>query len=118
MFNPSTGAVLAVVTVGSSPGALAYDPANQDVYVSNYASNSVSVISSVTNAVVATITSGQAPSWITYSPANKDLYVIDSNYPYGITVINGVTNVLVTTIQAQSGSAAYDPANQTSMPSR
>jgi YVTN family beta-propeller protein len=112
VVNPSTGAVVTTVTVGSSPGALAYDPASQDVYVSNYASNSVSVISSITNAVVATITAGQAPSWITYSPANKDIYVVDSNYPYGITVINGVTNVLVTTIQAQAGSAVYDPANQ------
>jgi len=112
VVNPRTDAVVTTVTVGSSPGVLAYDPASQDVYVANYGSNTVSVISSVSNAVVATITSGQAPMWITYSPANRDLYVTDTNYPYGITVVNGVTNALLTTISAEAGSTIYDPSNQ------
>ncbi len=112
VVNPTTDSVVTTVTAGSGPWILAYDPASQDVYASNYDSNTVSVISSATNGVVATIASGQQPMWITYDPANKDLYVIDSTYPYGITVINGVTNSLITTIQGEAGNAVYDPANQ------
>ena len=49
--------------------------------------------------------------WITYNPTNKDVYVIDSTTPYGITIINGVTNVLITTLQIEAGNAIYDPVN-------
>ena len=91
---------------------MAYDPASQDVYVSNYASNTISVISSATNGVVTTITGLEQPTFIVYNPANSDLYVVDSAYPYGITVINGVTNAVVTTLQGEAGNVIYDPANQ------
>ena len=112
VIDTATQSVVTTVTVGSSPWVIAYDPANQDVYVSNYASNTVSVISSSTNTVIATISTGDQPLWITYSPANNDIYVINSATPYGITVINGATNTVLTTIQAEASSAIYDPANQ------
>ena len=111
VINPDTNQVVTTITVGSSPGVLAYDPANQDVYVSNYDSNTVSVISSSTNKVVATVSTGDGPMWITYDPANNDIYVIDSTTPYGITVVDGVNNVLVTTLQIEASNAMYDPAN-------
>jgi len=112
VVNTATSSVVTTITVGSSPWVVAYDPANQDVYVSNYGSNTVSVISSSTNAVIATLSTGDNPLWITYSPANNDLYVIDSTLPYGVTVISGTTNTVLTTIQVDGTGAIYDPANQ------
>jgi DNA-binding beta-propeller fold protein YncE len=107
-MDPSTGSVVATVPVGFGPQTVAYDPANHDVYVASAAS--ISVISP-DNQVVATIKSLDAPTYMIYNPVNQEIYVTQSNPPYGIAVINAVTNSLVTTIRIEAFSATFDPAN-------
>src|SRR6266850_2514012 len=65
----------ATVPVGPSPFALAFDPVNGDVYVANFNSRTVSVISGSSNAVVANVTVGSHPSAMAVDTANGDIYV-------------------------------------------
>ena len=108
VLNPSTGSIVATVTVGSGPGNLTYDPANHDMYVAN--GDSVSVISPQ-NDLVATVEPLVTPTYMIYNSLNQEIYVIQSGYPYGIAVINAVTNSLVTMIPIEAFSATFDPAN-------
>jgi DNA-binding beta-propeller fold protein YncE len=108
-LDPSNGGILATVAVGSAPGALAYDPANHDIYVTS--GDSVSVISPDGNHVVATLNAMAAPTYLTYSSVSQEFYVTQSEYPYGIAVINAVDNSLVTEIPVEAFSATFDPAS-------
>jgi YVTN family beta-propeller protein len=108
-LDPSSGRTVASIAVGSGPGALAYDPANHDIYVTN--ADSLSVIDPVGNTVVATVESLAAPTYMTYNSVNQQIYVIQSGDPYGIAVINAVDNSLVTEIPIDAFSATFDPAN-------
>ena len=60
---------------GLYPNGVAYDPANNYVYVTNGGSNSVSVINGATNTVVNSITVGSEPYGVAYDPANNYVYV-------------------------------------------
>jgi DNA-binding beta-propeller fold protein YncE len=108
VLNPSTGNIVATVTVGSGPGNLTYDPANHDIYVAN--DDSVSVISPQ-NDLVATVKPLVTPTYMIYNSVNQEIYVIQSGFPYGISVINAVTNSLVAMIPIEAFSATFDPAN-------
>jgi YVTN family beta-propeller protein len=46
VINTTTNSVVGTITVGQSPVSVAYDPANEEMYVTNSGSDSVSVISS------------------------------------------------------------------------
>src|SRR2546428_13753779 len=67
------GTVIATIPVGDYPFGVAYDSGNGYVYVANYNSNNVSVISGTT--VVATIPVGDRPSGIVYDGGNGYVYV-------------------------------------------
>ena len=125
VVNPTSKAVVATVSV-PSPLVLAYDSANNDIYVGSDNPQSggfspVSVISGATNTLVATIAGSfngpNIPNQILYNPANNDLYVTNNNAPNYLTVISGTTNTLVTNIQLApvggggAGAAVYDPSN-------
>ncbi|MGC8631961.1 MAG: YncE family protein [Thermoprotei archaeon] len=68
------------------PVALVYDPSNNDIYVANYRSGTVSVISGATNAVIATIPVGSHPFGVAYDPKNQAVYVANY-YPDSMTII-------------------------------
>jgi YVTN family beta-propeller protein len=53
--------VIKNIPVGIHPVDVAFNPTNNDMYVSNQASNTVSVIDSSTNTVVTTIPVGSGP---------------------------------------------------------
>ena len=76
---------IATVPVGDLPIQLKFSPANNNVYVANTGSNTVSVISSSNNNVIATIPVGANPSALEFSPANNatinstsTIYVVNS----------------------------------------
>lgn len=69
--------VSATITVGTNPGAIAYDPADGNVYVADNGSAQVSVIGSG-NTVVATLKVGTGPSAVVYDNSTGLIYV--SNY--------------------------------------
>lgn len=89
--------IITNISVGSGAGTPAYDPSDGDLYVPNFQSSNVSVISTQSNSLVATVSAGTYPSSATYDPFNGDIYV--GNLGSGnLSVISGITNRLVATI--------------------
>ena len=64
------------MTVGESPFAIAFNDNNQNMYVTNLGSGTVSVIDQ-NNDVVDTVTLGDFPRGIAYNPSNEHLYVVN-----------------------------------------
>ena len=67
--------VAKTVAVGLNPRAVVYDPGNNEIYVTNQGSGTVSVISGSSNTVVDTITVGSGPFWVVYDSGNNEIYV-------------------------------------------
>ncbi|MDA4123232.1 MAG: PQQ-binding-like beta-propeller repeat protein [Thaumarchaeota archaeon] len=116
--NTSTGRIEAYAIVPSSisvmddPFGVTHDTANDLIYVANYGSGSVSVISDARLAVLTTIDVGSEPMGIAYDSANGYLYVTNSGSDT-VSVISGLTNQVVGTVSVGSSpqGAAYDPKN-------
>lgn len=85
----STGAVIADIGVGQDPNGLAFHPDGQQLFVSNFNSGSISVISRTSNTVTVTHTVGGAPQDIAVDPQGKELYIADQ--AGGVKVVNLVT---------------------------
>ncbi len=89
-----------------------FNPSNDNVYVSNYRSNDVSVIDSSTNAVVATVDVGSQPMYLVFNPSNDNVYV--SNYRSNdVSVIDSSTNAVVATVDvgSQPRDIVFNPSN-------
>ncbi|MCL4324933.1 MAG: hypothetical protein M1144_05680, partial [Candidatus Thermoplasmatota archaeon] len=70
------GTLTATTATGSSPWGVAYDSGNGYVYVANYGSNNVSVLSGAK--VVASVPVGTSPSGVGYDSANGYVYVTNA----------------------------------------
>ena len=102
--------VLAVVTTGSSPYHVAVSPDGTRAYISNFGSDTVTVIDAATDAVVATISVGLAPEGVAISPDGELVYVaIDRSN--SVTVIDTATNTVIGSIGVvdRAGSVAFSP---------
>ena len=84
------------------------------MYIANFGSNTVSVISSLTNTVVATIPVGSNPLTAVYAPANRDLYVMN-RFSTFVSVIDSSTNTVIINIPVGQGPswATYNPSDNT-----
>ncbi len=107
VIGPSIGA-------GRGPYAVAYDPANGYLYVTNVFGDNLTVINAIDNRVVVpSIGVGNGPTAVAYDPANGFLYV--SNWGSdNVTVVNAATDrVVIPSIGVGRGpdDVAYDPAN-------
>jgi len=71
--------VIATITVGDKPNDIAFDSANNRMYVTNYNDDTVSVINTANNSVIATITVGDNPHGIAFDSANNRMYVVNAN---------------------------------------
>lgn len=130
VINGSTNKVVANVTVGDYPQALAFDSGNGDLYVTTLY-GTVSVIDGSVNKAVVNITTGGYPDGVAYDPESGDIYVcvqvpipvgphmfnpipIDvAAYNGNVSVIDGSTNAVVATVpvgQTPSG-IAFDPSD-------
>mgnify|MGYP000150237645 CR=1 FL=1 len=107
------GDIIATISVGSSPQGIAFDSANNRMYVANYGPNTVSVINTATNAVIATISVGSNPYDVAFDSANNRMYV--ANYGGNtVSVIDTSDNsVDPSTISVGSGprDITFDSAN-------
>jgi len=107
--------VTSTIPVGNGPMGMAYDFKNGKVYVTNFMSNTVSVIDGNTNNVISTIPLGSnaSPVDIAFDSANGKVYV--TNFNAGtVSVIDGNTNRVTGTIQGLGQGVfaiAYDSAN-------
>ena len=104
VFSASTGSV---VTNIPGPGggsdhtdavsAVVYDPANQQVYVSDSGSSQVTVIAASSNTILSNLTVGSAPCGMAYDSSNGYLYV--SNYgSSNLSVIDTSDDVVIGSI--------------------
>src|SRR3989475_327574 len=102
------GTVIATIPVGDYPFGVAYDSGNGYVYVANYNSNNVSIISGTT--VVATIPVGGGPSGIAYDSGNGYVYVANlaSN---NTSVISGTTVLATVAVGNGPNGVAYNSAH-------
>jgi YVTN family beta-propeller protein len=78
--NAQKYSVIATIPVDNSPFGVAINPTNGLVYVTNYDSNTVSVINPTTNTVIATIPVGDGisptgPYGVAINPTNGLVYV-------------------------------------------
>ena len=102
--------VIATINVGDNPWIMAYNSANNNMYVTNFGSNIISVINS-NNEVITTINVGFSPQAIAYNSANNDMYF--ANYRSNTVSVINSNNQLVATIDVGSGpkGIAYNSAN-------
>jgi YVTN family beta-propeller protein len=104
--------VIATITVGVIPHGVAFDSANNRMYVTNSDDDTVSVINTATNNVDATISVGNDPRGIAFDSANNRMYV--ANYDSdNVSVINTATNNVDATISVGTRpiGVAFDSAN-------
>ena len=102
--------VIATISVGDSPRGIAFDSANNRMYVANYLDDTVSVIDTEENTVIATIDVGDHPS--TLDSVNNRMYVTNA-FDNTISVIDTDDNTVIATIAAGTNPVgiAFDSAN-------
>jgi YVTN family beta-propeller protein len=113
--NPLTGSVVGRHVIGTYPDVLALDPASNSVFVGNYWSANVSVVSTVSYALLATISGIAAPTGVSYDPANGEVYVATPGVN-AVEVYDGATQATVTTVPLTPGTFSdeltYDSESQ------
>jgi YVTN family beta-propeller protein len=67
--------VIATISVGKFPQAIIFNPSNNNIYVANVISNTVSVIDSDINEVTDEVDVGYDPGDLEYNPSNNNIYV-------------------------------------------
>jgi YVTN family beta-propeller protein len=96
------------VTVGSGPFAVAVNQLSDQIYVSNFFDNTVTVISGWTSSntyTTTTVNVGTNPGAVAVNPATNKTYV--ANYNSGnVTVIDGATNNVIATVATGTNPAA------------
>ena len=92
--HAATYSVGQTIGVGSSPLTAAITPNGLEVYVSNFGSNSVSVISTTTDTVVATVAVGSGPDALAVSPDGSRVYV--AQHGGDVSVIDTATKAVST----------------------
>jgi YVTN family beta-propeller protein len=103
------------IPVGNGPMGIAYDSKNGNMYVTNFMSNTVSVIDGNTNNVISTIPLGSnaSPADVAFDSENGKVYV--TNFNAGtVSIINGNTNQVIATIPGLGQGVfaiAYDTEN-------
>src|SRR5208283_4375356 len=86
--------VNATIKVGLFPEGIAYDSGKGELFVANWLSDSVSVISDNTDTVLTNITVGSNPNGVAYDSGKDELFVANwlSN---SVSVISDSTNTVV-----------------------
>lgn len=125
---PASGVPVLSIPVGTSPSGIALNVSGtnltvEDLYVTNTATNNVSVISSSTNQVVKTFSLGSwcglrpAPTAIAFDPSDGYLYIADNNTTAGkfcIGVFSASTGAKIGTVSVAGdvSALAYNPTNK------
>ncbi|MCI4325973.1 MAG: YncE family protein [Thermoplasmata archaeon] len=114
VVNLTTSRLLVThILVGAEPGGIAFDPQNEMIYVSNTATNNVSVINGSSNQLSGSAISISLPGALAFDPRTGDLYVGEGTSNGGGGVINTTTNLAIANRTGAYGmlDVAYDPAN-------
>lgn len=110
VFDAEAGAVMATIPVGSRPRNIASNFRDGEVYVSNFNSNTMSVIATATNEVVATVSVGSQPFMGEVDPTHGFVYVV-SQLDRVVDVIDTATKQVVARVNTgnQPNGATVDP---------
>jgi YVTN family beta-propeller protein len=117
VIDSSSDKVVDTVSVGNRPLAITYNPSNNNIYVANTFSDTMSVIdSSKNNNVISNIAVGHFPgnssSGVAYNSKNGNMYAANIGSD-SLSEIDGSNNVVISSIKQLSNPAgiAYDSAN-------
>ena len=96
---------------GRSPDGATYDSAKGEMFVGDWGSNNVSVISDTTNKVVATVAVGHWPERMAYDAALGEVFVTNMG-SNNVSVVNDTSNKVVATVAVgpEPYEVAYDAA--------
>lgn len=99
---------------GLWPSAIAYNPSNNYMYVANFMSYNVLIISGSTNQVIATVNVGSGPAGVAYDPTSNTIYVTNEN-SNNVSEISGSNNTVIATVNVGNSpvAVAYDSSNNT-----
>ena len=75
VIETNNNTVIKSVAVGASPHALVFNPSNNNIYVTNRDSGTVSVIETNNNTVIKNVTVGSFPEQLLFNANNKNIYV-------------------------------------------
>jgi YVTN family beta-propeller protein len=75
VIDSTNNTLLENVVVGTEPIALEFNPSNNNIYVANIVSNSVSMIESMNNTVADTVNVSSLPIALVFNPSNGGVYV-------------------------------------------
>lgn len=112
VFNTSTSAKVATITVGTQPTAVDCIAALDECAVANRMSNTLSIINVTSLTVSATVTVGSGPIGVGSDPATNEYFVTNS-LAGTVSVVSALTNSVVTTLTVGTtprGATAYDPS--------
>src|ERR1044072_5619186 len=70
--------VISTISVEKFPQAIVFNPSNNNIYVANRDSGTVSIIESTNNTVIDNVDVGMSPQAIVFNPANEDIYVANT----------------------------------------
>ncbi len=99
VVSTASNSILATVNVGSGPDSLAVDTNNGNVVVGNYNTNNVSILSGSSFGLLATLSLGtnDYPQAAGFDPQTGQYFVVSAAFG-NITVIDGTTNTITTTV--------------------
>ena len=105
--------VIAVTPVGEFPHALEFNPSNNNIYVANRDSGTVSVIDSTNNKVIKNITIGGSSGPLKFNPSNNYTYVVNT-LSNNISIIDTSTNMVTNDVNVGSNPVAleFNPYNR------
>ncbi|MFB5600956.1 MAG: beta-propeller fold lactonase family protein, partial [Nitrososphaeraceae archaeon] len=106
VINTTNNNIDAIIPVGNNPQAVAYNSANDFLYVVNSNSGTISVINTTTNLLIDSINIGNflgtGLSGIAVNPINNTIYVTNSGLNT-ISLINGSSNTVIGNISQFTG---------------
>lgn len=97
IYNTASRAFIAQTNVGLTPRGLAATPDDRFVYVANYGSGTVSVISGTTHEEIHSIPVGNGPTGVDVTPDSAFVYVTNSD-ANTVSVIDVAANTVADTI--------------------
>jgi YVTN family beta-propeller protein len=104
--------VIVITPVGEFPHALEFNPSNNNIYVANRDSGTVSVIDSTNNTLLENVAVGTEPIALEFNPSNNNIYVANvvSN---SVSMIESMNNTVANTIDVGSLPMAliFNPSN-------
>ncbi len=112
VINVSAGAYVANISVGAGPGALAYDPVDRLLFVTNGGYDSITVVNTSSNTIlVHQIKVNTGPACLAYDSENGYLYIGAGDATTDVMVAHNQTLIKTGLSTGACISMIYDPAN-------